>query len=80
MEYKDLKDVSVNIELGTRYFTKLLKYYDGNYYLAIAAYNAGIRTVAKWIEKGIIKEDRLRHRKYPIQRNKQLCKKNIEEL
>ena len=34
-----------------------MKYYGGNYYLAISAYNAGIGTVAKWIEEGIIKED-----------------------
>lgn len=34
-----------------------MKYYKGNYYLAIAAYNAGIGTVAKWIEEGVIRED-----------------------
>ncbi|MCI8519001.1 MAG: lytic transglycosylase domain-containing protein [Clostridia bacterium] len=27
MEYDDLKDVNINIELGTKYFAKLLKYY-----------------------------------------------------
>lgn len=57
LEYDELQDVETNIEIGTKYFTKLIKYYDGNYYLAIAAYNAGIGTVAKWIEQGIIKED-----------------------
>ncbi len=30
---------------------------DGNYYLALAAYNAGIGTVQKWIDNGTIKSD-----------------------
>lgn len=29
----------------------------GNYYLALAAYNAGIGTVQKWIDGGIIRPD-----------------------
>lgn len=53
----DLNDVDTNIELGTKYFVNLVKYYDGNYNLAIAAYNAGIGTVARWISEGIIKPD-----------------------
>lgn len=53
----DLKNADMNIELGTKYFTKLIKYYGGNYNLAITAYNAGIGTVARWIEEGIIKPD-----------------------
>lgn len=53
----DLTDERTNIEIGTSYFSKLIKYYDGNYYLAITAYNAGIGTVARWIEEGTIKED-----------------------
>ena len=53
----NLEDEETNIEFGTAYFSKLISYYDGNYYLAIAAYNAGIGTVAKWISEGIIKED-----------------------
>lgn len=53
----DLTDPETNIELGTAYFTKLLKYYKGNFNLAITAYNAGIGTVAKWIEQGTIKAD-----------------------
>lgn len=53
----DLKDPETNIKIGTKYFKKLLDYYNNNYYLAIAAYNAGIGNVAKWINNGIIKED-----------------------
>lgn len=57
IEEVDLKDAKTNIELGTKYFAYLIKYYKGNYNLAITAYNAGIGTVAKWIEEGIIKKD-----------------------
>lgn len=53
----DLFNEEMNIEFGTRYFVKLIKYYNGNYNLAISAYNAGIGNVAKWIKEGIIKAD-----------------------
>ncbi len=46
-----------NIMLGIQYFADLLKQYDNNINLALAAYNAGIGNVAKWIKEGIIKED-----------------------
>lgn len=57
MDEVDLRDIETNIELGTKYFSNLVKYYGGNYYLAISAYNAGMGTVSKWIEDGIIKRD-----------------------
>lgn len=59
MEIKkiDLKDPETNIMLGTKYFSKLVIYYNNSYYLAMAAYNAGIGTVEKWIEDGIIRKD-----------------------
>lgn len=57
MDAVDLTEPKCNIEIGTKYFSTLLKYYNDNYYLAIAAYNAGIGTVAKWIDNGIIKQD-----------------------
>ena len=47
----------INIMLGTAYFAQLLKTYDGNINLSLAAYNAGIGNVNKWIEKGIIQAD-----------------------
>lgn len=39
-----------NIQLGTKYFSNLMKEYDNNYLLALTAYNAGIGNVNKWIE------------------------------
>jgi len=46
-----------NIKIGTKYFAELLKNYEGNIELALAAYNAGIGNVTKWIENGTIKAD-----------------------
>lgn len=60
MEYQKgvtLYDPDKNIMLGTKYFSNLIKQYEGNYMLAITAYNAGIGNVKRWIEKGTIKED-----------------------
>ena len=47
----------LNIMLGTTYFAQLLKNYDGNINLSLAAYNAGIGNVTNWIENGIIQAD-----------------------
>ena len=53
---EDLINPEINIQIGTRYITKLLNIY-GNVELAIAAYNAGIGNVNNWIQQGIIKKD-----------------------
>lgn len=53
----DIFNADTNIELGTTYMSNLLTYYNNNLYLALAAYNAGIGNVNKWIEKGTIKKD-----------------------
>lgn len=52
-----LYNPELNIRLGTKYFSNLMKEYNNNYLLALTAYNAGIGNVQKWIEQGIIKED-----------------------
>lgn len=52
-----LYDPELNIRLGVKYFSDLLKEYDGNKLLALTAYNAGKGNVKRWIEQGIIKQD-----------------------
>jgi len=47
----DIYDSYTNITIGTKYLARLLDYFDGNYYLAIAAYNAGLGSVSSWFEK-----------------------------
>jgi soluble lytic murein transglycosylase len=54
---ESLYNPETNIKIGTTYFAKLMKKYDNNYLLALAAYNAGIGKVDSWIKDGIIKED-----------------------
>lgn len=60
VEYKQdetIYDIETNIMLGTKYFSQLFEHYNGNIYLSLTAYNAGMGNVAKWLENGIIKED-----------------------
>lgn len=40
-----------NVALGTRYLERLLNAYDGNYAMALAAYNAGPGRVSQWVKK-----------------------------
>ena len=49
-EGSTLYNPELNIKLGTKYFSNLIKVYNNNYLLALTAYN-------KWIEQGVIKED-----------------------
>lgn len=39
----------INIELGSWYLSRLLNQYDGDYVLALSAYNAGSGNVSKWL-------------------------------
>lgn len=52
-----LYNPEVNLKLGLNYFKTLLDYFNQNYILAFAAYNAGLGNVEKWIDNGTIKED-----------------------
>ena len=46
-----IDDPQYNIRLGNAYFERMLRYYDGSYPLAIAAYNAGPGNVNKWLRR-----------------------------
>lgn len=52
----EIANIPNNIQIGTKYLQILLEQY-GNKEIAIAAYNAGIGTVNKWIEEGTIQAD-----------------------
>lgn len=42
-----------NITLGTRYYSSMLRQFDGDEVLALAAYNAGPNKLRSWLEAGI---------------------------
>ena len=44
-----MTDPAYNVRLGDAYFERMLRYYNGSYPLAIAAYNAGAGNVNKWL-------------------------------
>jgi soluble lytic murein transglycosylase len=44
-----LYDPEKNLKYGSYYYHKLLTQFDGNYALALAAYNAGPNRVKKWL-------------------------------
>ncbi|WP_234987582.1 lytic transglycosylase domain-containing protein [Megasphaera vaginalis (ex Bordigoni et al. 2020)] len=46
-----LKDVEQNLKMGTWYLSYLLREYDGNQILALAAYNAGRGHVDEWMQE-----------------------------
>jgi soluble lytic murein transglycosylase len=57
LDEDSIYDENVNIALGCKYLSSLIKKYNGNYYLAIISYNAGMGNLDSWIEEGIISED-----------------------
>ena len=54
---ENIYNEDINIELGCQYLASLISRYNGNYYLAICSYNAGIGNVDKWISQGQISQD-----------------------
>lgn len=47
---KDLTRPALNVRLGAAYLSRLVKGYGGDYFRAVAAYNAGEAAVARWWE------------------------------
>lgn len=45
----DIYEPYTNIFIGTKYLSYLIEHFEGNYYLAIIAYNAGLGKVDSWI-------------------------------
>lgn len=73
----NLYDENVNIALGCKYFSSLINKYNGNYYLAICAYNAGMGNIDKWIEQRIIDSNlnEFRNVNLPFSETKKYLKK-----
>ena len=76
---ESLFDPELNIQIGTYYFAYLLGVYEGNIYLALTAYNAGIGNVNTWIEEGTIKEDGSDIENIPYKETNNYVKKIIRD-
>ena len=74
-----LYNPEINIKIGTKYYAKLLRKYDGNTLLALAAYNAGIGNVDNWIKQGIIKEDGSDIEKIPFKETNNYVRKIVRD-
>ena len=66
-EQSDLATPQVNISYGTWYLRYLIDHYEGNETLAIAAYNAGLANVDRWVDEagGPGQFDSARHIPFP---------------
>ena len=51
-----LYNPEVNLQVGSRYFSNLLKNYGGDAELALAAYNAGPKRVEEWLKRYPVKD------------------------
>ncbi|MBO4441660.1 transglycosylase SLT domain-containing protein [bacterium] len=51
MDISDPLDPRENIRAGAWYLSRLLQRFDGNLFLAVAAYNAGPHKVSEWLKK-----------------------------
>lgn len=67
----DIPDL--NIKMGTWYLANLLKEFDGDIILALAAYNGGRGNVRKWMDDGCFNEGR--EDKIPFNETKIFVKK-----
>ena len=52
----DLLQPGTNLQLGTRYFKRVVDHYDGRIEYALAAYNAGEDRVEEWRKRGEFKD------------------------
>ncbi len=49
-DVRDLGEAETNIGYGSYYLDKLLRYYEGNPFVAVAAYNGGPMVVNQWLD------------------------------
>jgi soluble lytic murein transglycosylase len=66
-EQADLATPQINIAYGAWYLRFLIDHYEGNEALAVAAYNAGLTNVDRWVERagGPPEFDSARHIPFP---------------
>ena len=75
---ESLYDPEINIKIGIAYFKELLDRYH-NIPVALAAYNAGMGNVDKWIANGTIKEDGSDIEKIPWKETNKYVRKIVRD-
>ena len=74
LKNEDILNPDININLGTKYISSLLKKYE-NKELALAAYNAGSGNVDNWVKNGILKSDGSNWENIPYKETKNYVRK-----
>ena len=54
-----LYEPKINVKIGAKFLKNLLKKFEGNFIFALAAYNAGLGNVSRWIKTIPFSEDML---------------------
>ena len=65
----------INIRLGVCYLNYLLDEFDGNYNLCLAAYNAGMGNVKKWLANSDYSDDGINLKEIPFPETQKYIKK-----
>lgn len=75
---KDLGNANVNIRYGSWYLRWLLDHYNGNEVLAVAAYNAGLGNVDRWLQEAESNGRQFRVEEIPFPETKAYVKRVLE--
>ena len=78
IEEEDILKPEININLGTKYISNLIKYYKC-VELALAAYNAGSGNVDNWIKNGTLSEDGSDIQNIPFKETKNYVRKILRD-
>ena len=68
-QIEKLQNPDLNIKIGTWYLCSLLREFDNNTILALAAYNGGRGNVAKWLAQGKMQQQKEEEIPFPETRN-----------
>jgi soluble lytic murein transglycosylase len=74
----DLGTPSVNVAYGSYYLRYLLEHYDGDEMLAVAAYNAGLANVDKWVAQARAEGRELTVEEIPFSETRAYVKRVLE--
>ncbi len=71
----DVEDPKTNIRMGCYYLSYLISHYDGNIDVSLAAYNAGMGNVKKWLQNPEYSSDGVNFSHIPFKETRDYVKK-----